>query len=198
MVKMLSVYLRKNNDKPFDLILMDCQMPVMDGYATTKMIRKNMQEDDHLPIIALTANAMEGDRQRCLDAGMDDYLTKPFKRDQLSAALEKWLPVVEIINEDKNNDPNDVEESSSQEEFNIEQALGKKVEQDDPQEEINKNTELSEEILNRTTLDNIRALQREGAPDILEKIIGLYLDNSNNIIDDIQQAVEKRDAKKDS
>ena len=188
--------LEENNDKPFDLILMDCQMPVMDGYATTKMIRKNMQEDDHLPIIALTANAMEGDRQRCLDAGMDDYLTKPFKRDQLSAALEKWLPVIEIISKDKNNDPNNVEESSSQEEFNIEQALGEKVEQDDPQEEINKNTELSEVILNRTTLDNIRALQREGAPDILEKIIGLYLDNSNNIIDDIQQAVEKRDAKK--
>ena len=188
--------LEENKDNLFDLILMDCQMPVMDGYATTKMIRKNMQEDDHLPIIALTANAMEGDRQRCLDAGMDDYLTKPFKRDQLSAALEKWLPVIEIINEDKNNDPNDVEESSSQEEFNIEQALSENVESDDPQEEINKHTELSEEILNRTTLDNIRALQREGAPDILEKIIGLYLDNSNNIIDDIQQAVEKRDAKK--
>ena len=188
--------LEKNKGNPFDLILMDCQMPVMDGYATTKMIRKNMQEDDHLPIIALTANAMEGDRQRCLDAGMDDYLTKPFKRDQLSAALEKWLPVVEIIDEDKSYDLNDVEDANSQEGFDSEQAPDKKVEFDQPQEEIITAAESPEEILNRTTLDNIRALQREGAPDILEKIIGLYLDNSNNIIDDIQQAVEKRDAKK--
>ena len=77
----------------YDLILMDCQMPVIDGYAATQAIRRQEQESHrHIPIIALTANAMEGDRERCLAAGMDDFLSKPFKRKQLREILVSWLP----------------------------------------------------------------------------------------------------------
>jgi CheY-like chemotaxis protein/HPt (histidine-containing phosphotransfer) domain-containing protein len=78
--------------RPFALILMDCQMPDMDGYATTKAIRAWEGEQRHTPIIAVTANAMSGDREKCLAAGMDDYLTKPIKPDKLRDMLRRWLP----------------------------------------------------------------------------------------------------------
>ena len=68
-------------------------MPVLDGYETTKRIRRLEQGAKHTPVVAMTANAMAGDRQLCLDAGMDDYLTKPLLRSQLAAVLEKYLAV---------------------------------------------------------------------------------------------------------
>jgi len=74
----------------YDLILMDCQMPLMDGYTATGEIRD--RKADQLPIIALTANAMKNDRDKCLEAGMDDYLAKPMRKNQLLRVLAKWLP----------------------------------------------------------------------------------------------------------
>lgn len=76
----------------FDLILMDIQMPEMDGYQTTREIRKSENEDTHIPIIALTANALSGDAKKCLDAGMDDYISKPIEAERLEAILKKYLP----------------------------------------------------------------------------------------------------------
>ncbi|MBN8733354.1 MAG: response regulator, partial [Acidobacteria bacterium] len=76
---------------PFDLILMDCQMPGMDGYEATMAIRRSELPSHHTPIIALTANAMDGERQRCLAAGMDDYLSKPVEIGHLSHVLARYL-----------------------------------------------------------------------------------------------------------
>jgi len=73
----------------YDLVLMDCQMPVMDGYETTRKIRENPEWHD-LPVIAVTANVMQGDRDDCFACGMNDYITKPYNRDQLSAAITRW------------------------------------------------------------------------------------------------------------
>jgi signal transduction histidine kinase/CheY-like chemotaxis protein len=78
----------------YDLVLMDCQMPVLDGYSATRRWREHeagQGPGKRLAIVAMTANAMAGDRQRCLDAGMDDYLSKPVSRDQLDACLRRWL-----------------------------------------------------------------------------------------------------------
>jgi signal transduction histidine kinase/CheY-like chemotaxis protein len=79
--------------REFDAVLMDCQMPVLDGFDATRQIRELEREGKpRTPIIAVTANAMEGDRERCLSAGMDDYLAKPVTMAALDAALRKWLP----------------------------------------------------------------------------------------------------------
>ncbi|WP_369959107.1 ATP-binding protein [Pseudomonas benzenivorans] len=78
-----------------DLVLMDCNMPVMDGYEASRRIR---QDGSHtaLPIIALTANALPDERERCRAAGMNDYLAKPFRREELAALLDQWLPVSSV------------------------------------------------------------------------------------------------------
>ncbi len=70
---------------------MDCQMPVMDGFETTQRIRKNPAWRE-LPVIAVTANVMQGDRDDCFACGMNDYITKPYNRSQLSAAITRWAP----------------------------------------------------------------------------------------------------------
>ncbi len=79
---------------PYDLVLMDCQMPVMDGFKATEAIRQgeSSASDSRIPIIAMTANAMKGDREACLNAGMDDYISKPVDIDVVSAKLKQWLP----------------------------------------------------------------------------------------------------------
>ena len=103
----------------YDVIFMDCQMPEMDGYEATRNIRKKEEKKlkaqsskeevgsqasssrrasgKRIPIIALTAHAMEGDRKQCLAAGMDDYLRKPFDVNKLSTILERWLPAARVV-----------------------------------------------------------------------------------------------------
>ncbi len=79
-------------ESSFDMALMDCQMPELDGYQTTRLIRQQeIGSQQHLPVVALTAHAMRGDRERCLEAGMDDHLPKPFSEEQLSAVIDRWL-----------------------------------------------------------------------------------------------------------
>jgi PAS domain S-box-containing protein len=78
----------------YDLIFMDCQMPEMDGYTATEEIRKleKTKQSKHIPILAMTAHALKGDREKCLQVGMDDYITKPIDVKIISAALDQWLP----------------------------------------------------------------------------------------------------------
>ncbi|HMV04111.1 MAG TPA: ATP-binding protein [Accumulibacter sp.] len=76
----------------FDIVLMDCQMPVLDGYEATRRLRqREVDGSERVPVIALTANALEDDRQQCIEAGMDDYLSKPYSQTQLATLLRRWL-----------------------------------------------------------------------------------------------------------
>lgn len=83
----------------YPLVFMDCQMPELDGFETTRLIRSQEPPGTHLPIIAMTANAMEGDRERCLEAGMDDFVSKPIMPAHLRAAVDRWLPQAPSGNE---------------------------------------------------------------------------------------------------
>jgi CheY-like chemotaxis protein len=85
--------LLQNKHSNIDVILMDCQMPVMDGYECTQAIRSGEAGERYrdIPIIALTANAMKGDREACLEAGMNDYISKPFKAESLIFAVKTWF-----------------------------------------------------------------------------------------------------------
>jgi CheY-like chemotaxis protein len=82
---------------PYDLVFMDCQMPEMDGYEATCRIRRLEGQISRVPIVAVTAHAMVGDRERCEAAGMDDYVSKPVTAAAIEAALQRWLPRRETL-----------------------------------------------------------------------------------------------------
>ena len=75
---------------PYDLVFMDCQMPELDGYAATGLIRKREGDDGHTPIVAMTANVMAGDREACIASGMDDFIGKPISSEALAEMLQRW------------------------------------------------------------------------------------------------------------
>jgi CheY-like chemotaxis protein len=81
---------------PYDLVLMDCQMPEMDGYDAAREIRRREAAGRRVPIVALTAHALDEDRQRCLDAGMDEYVRKPVSPEELSRTLLRWAPAPDV------------------------------------------------------------------------------------------------------
>ena len=160
----------------FDLVLMDCQMPEMDGLTATGEIRRREASSGHrrLTVIALTANAMQGDRERCLSAGMDDYLTKPYTQMQLQAAVQKWLakPAPDFA-------PVPV--------LRCEQPL---VCEPAPTATAPPPAAPS---MDPKALDGIRALQRPNRPDVLASVLRKYLDNSRDSLEALQDAIRAND-----
>ena len=153
--------------RPYDVVLMDCQMPQMDGFDATRAIRDweaERREKSPLPIVALTANAMSGDRERCLAAGMSDYLSKPFDQDQLARVVKRWLTL-------------DVEMAHLA--AQAEQAALPMTERADAEALAD---------LDNAALNNIRALQKDGSNAILTKIINMYLTNSPKLLEKLQEA----------
>jgi two-component system sensor histidine kinase/response regulator len=176
--------------RQYDLIFMDCQMPEMDGYEATNAIREREAQDPrkgHIPIVALTAHAMEGDHQACLAAGMDDYLSKPFTKEQLQEILKKWLKAKPA--------PEPLTKGTCQAFPGSSEVQG--VEPPPPRgkevrpglEELSPGQPLDGKILSE-----IRSLQREGAPDLLDKVIRAYVSEAPNLLERLINAVEQGDA----
>jgi len=172
----ISEHLLDNRQQPYDLILMDCQMPEMDGFEATQKLREwEGQQNvlERIPIIALTANAMEGDRDKCITAGMDDYMTKPFTLVQLGALLHRWLPV--LAKENKSEYARQIEESDHSE-------------HDSEPENHQGNT-----LLEEAAIEKIRKLQRDGQPNIVIKVIELFFENTKKIIFALESAISNGD-----
>ncbi len=157
----------------YDIIFMDCQMPRMDGYEATGEIRQHeirKQNGQHIPIIALTANALSGDREKCLAAGMDDYISKPFGQDRIAEILKRWLP------------------------DNLQKIVGRPPTQKEPTEVTIISESIESNMIDQKALKNIRALQSEGAENILNKVITLFLDDTPKQLEKLQQALRDNDA----
>ena len=135
--------------RSYSLVLMDCQMPVMDGFEATRRLRaveRSAGSGARLPVIALTANALVGDREQCLAAGMDDYLSKPFTAAQVKEVLGRWLPQRETSVE-----PTAVLPAATQ----VERS--------------------ATAVLDRSRLEQIRNLRQPGMPSVLGRVIQLFL-----------------------
>lgn len=152
----------------YDLVLMDYHMPEMDGFAATAELRRReaATHGARLPVIALTADVMSGFREQCLAAGMDDYLSKPFGRQQLMDVLERWLPRTAAA-------PASAPPLSNPDAY---PAPGP-----------------TEPPLDQRTLNGIRALQQSGAPDLLGKLIRLYFESAPALLRQLREAVNQGD-----
>ncbi|MFT6926718.1 MAG: signal transduction histidine kinase/CheY-like chemotaxis protein [Psychromonas sp.] len=157
----------------YDLVLMDCQMPVMDGYRATQLIRQGEQQNGspRLPIIALTANAMLEDRQRCISAGMDDYLSKPFNKLQIAILLQRWLP-------------NASDSVAVVEEVVIKKAIVTCA--------VDSAMVVADGPLLTTAIEQLREMDDDG--HFINRIIDAYLDKSPTDIERLNQGLAQSDA----
>ena len=158
--------LDKHAGGEFGLIFMDCFMPEMDGYeATAEIRRRELYSNRRTPIVALTGDVSEGARERCLAAGMDDYLAKPFKQDQLKAMLTTWL-----------------------------RSSGRAVKGDHLALVLPLPSANEPEPVDYKVLDSLRPLQREGRPDIVQQVISLFFKDAAGFLIDLQEGAANSDA----
>jgi CheY-like chemotaxis protein len=160
----------KASREPIDVILMDCQMPEVDGFLATREIRRMESESGgaRTPIIALTANALKGDREKCLAVGMDEYVAKPFTSDQLHSILSLYLQPAAAI---------ESAEPATQTEAHVETGTISKL----------------EPALDSKVLDGLSRLQQPGAPSIMRRVIDLYLESSRQLQGRLREAVASAD-----
>ncbi|MEQ1544333.1 response regulator [Methyloglobulus sp.] len=197
--------------KRYDLVLMDCMMPEMDGYQATAEIRRrqNTGQLPHFPIIALTANAIEGDREKCLIAGMDDYLAKPFRAESLLRMIKMWVKASSIIFTDISKPPqiktlvvdNVILEKAPHLNPNADNELLHRITKrylsnaDALIESLVTKTpdapeppKTTESTINETALETIRNLDPSGSNELLQRILTLYLSSADNLLQSLEQA----------
>ncbi len=184
----------------YDLVFMDCQMPELDGFEATRLIReREAAQGNHpgpgishaaatfrgpratpnrLPIVALTAHALQGDRDQCLAAGMDDYLTKPFTQGQMKALLSQWLVTSAPTTTGTCAKPASPDEL----------PLGAP-----PTSSEASTTETA--VIDRKAWDHILELQQPGRPDVLVSMLSLFLKDSDQMVERLREASTRRDAK---
>lgn len=161
---------REFGKQPFDIVLMDVQMPTLDGLQATRLIRENPQSEE-TPIIALTAHAMKGDRIRCLQAGMDGYLSKPFEADELIRLVETTRRIADQIHGDRN-------------QF-LEIKNGDSMEQH----------QVDSQPISVQIVDLKLALERlAGDAELLKQLSVMYLEDVPNLLNELRQAFERGDS----
>jgi PAS domain S-box-containing protein len=175
----------KMESSRFDVVLMDCQMPEMDGFAATRVIREGEQRTgSRVPIIALTAQNIDNHRERCLAAGMDDYMSKPFTQVQLGEIVQRWI-----------RRPGDTTSLSSDQSKTVQaesaQSSSDRMEQRAPRQPVLAPFDMP---LVDQVLAPIRALRRPGRPDPVAQILTSFLDSSATYIGAIHQAMSYQDA----
>lgn len=169
----------------FDLVLMDCQMPAMDGFSATKAIREGEQRTGrHMTIVALTAHAIDNHRERCLAAGMDDYMSKPFTQAELGEMVQRWI-----------RRPYDrTRLSSDQSKAGLAEPAQPSSNQTEQRATPIPVIAQPDVPLVDQVLAQIRALRRPGRPDPVAQILKSFLDSSATYIGAIQQAMVHQDA----
>ncbi len=184
---------KKVQQELFDLILMDCQMPVMDGFVATAEIRKYEKSitKNRVPIIALTANAIEGDKNRCLQAGMDDYLSKPFNQQQLHQILLKWVVQKPMQTVSSNAEEQAVPALTTKPSINLNPAISDDGTDQTTVHQSATEIELIEQevIMDYTALDQFQQLQLSGQDDLIARLINAFVYDSPKHIDNIIDAV---------
>jgi CheY-like chemotaxis protein/HPt (histidine-containing phosphotransfer) domain-containing protein len=166
--------------REFDIIFMDCQMPEMDGFEATAEIRKREANGGRrTPIVALTASAIEGDREQCLAAGMDDYVAKPFTTEQMRAALAAWLKPAAPRDEAHHQPDADKSEPDKPEHLNLVPLPAPPAGRQPP--------------IDQAVLENLALLQREGRPDIVSRVITLFLENAPSLLRELQEGAARGD-----
>jgi CheY-like chemotaxis protein len=157
---------RKAGESDFDLVFMDCQMPVLDGFEATAEIRRQEGATSRrrVPIVALTASALKGERERCLAAGMDDYLSKPVRQEQLGETVRRWVPARPTA------------------ETNGAHAA--------PTHRNGKNGGPGNGVLDHSVIDSIRAMPSQRAGDTLSRLVNIYLQHTPNAIRQLRAAAD--------
>jgi signal transduction histidine kinase/DNA-binding response OmpR family regulator/HPt (histidine-containing phosphotransfer) domain-containing protein len=177
---------------PYDLILMDCQMPRMDGYDATRALRKAEEGGTRrrTPVVAMTAHALEGDREACLAAGMDDYLPKPFKVQQLRQILDLWLPTPGAPAQGA---PHPVQLSAEAPKAADGAPFGAGAEPAAKDAPLPTPPIGEEPVLDPQALENLRALERQGALGALARTIGFYLEDAPPLLQALEAAGAQAD-----
>lgn len=153
-------------EKQFDLVLMDCQMPGMDGFQATRELRKREGEKAEIPVVALTANAMKGDRERCIAAGMNDYLSKPFELEQLREVLLRWTDPSQPVDQ----------------------------ETDEPGGETATQTEVTGgHLINIQVIDQLKSLQKTGQQNLFERMRKVYHKSIADLMVRLERAMEAKE-----
>ena len=169
-------------------VLMDCQMPNLDGYEATAEIRRREAESGsgRTPIIAMTANAMQGDREKALDAGMDDYVTKPVKPAEVGAMLDRWTTSGEAQvteNVTGNGTGNGAEAETGS------RAEGKTG-------DGNRNGDGPGEPLDSAVIASLREMEEEGEPGLISELVEMFLDDVEPRLETLRQAVDRGEAER--
>ncbi len=162
------------SDRNYDMVFMDCQMPVLDGYQATEAIRKEERHHTrvvHTPIVALTAHALEGDKEKCLKAGMDDYMSKPFRVNEMKEMIRKWTRQRTSISR--------VPAMTDSKTHSEKKSPFKKSNDTD--------------VIDKDVLESLKELQLEGEPDFLDRLIRTYLDGTTPLVEQLASASLRND-----